>query len=333
MELKKSKIDVAVLIIFFCRDDKFAKVFEQVRKARPKRLYLYQDGPRENNERDAIGIAACRKIIDEGIDWDCDLHKNYQEKNIGCDPSEYIAQKWFFSFEEMGIILEDDDVPSQSFFPFCKELLVRYKDDDRIEMISGTNKIDVAESLESDYTFIKDIPIWGWASWRRVIDSWDPTYSWLDDPEKIEYLKNTLTQPFENYQGFVDFAAMHRKTGKEYYESLLFASLCFYDRVSIIPKCNMITNIGIGDETTHSVKDLRVYPKKAQQNFYKKRYEIEFPLKHPKEVERNIALEVKMRESYKMNKIDYFEWGMRGLIFGGPGYMKKLISRKQDKLS
>ena len=51
MMKQASKIDVAVLILFFNRPEHLKKVFEEVRKARPSRLFLYQDGPRsENNE-------------------------------------------------------------------------------------------------------------------------------------------------------------------------------------------------------------------------------------------------------------------------------------------
>ena len=118
------KIDVAVLIIFFCRNEQLEKVFAEVKKARPSRLYLYQDGARANRPDDVEGIEKCRQIVsDEQIDWECEVHRFYQTENKGCDPSEYIAQKWMFETEEMGIILEDDDVPSQSFFPYSIKLM------------------------------------------------------------------------------------------------------------------------------------------------------------------------------------------------------------------
>ena len=120
-----AKTDVAVLLLFFNRPDTFGQVFEQVRLARPSWLFLYQDGPR--GERDMAGIEACRQIVsDENIDWECEVHRRYQEKNYGCDPSGYMSHKWAFSIVDKCIVLEDDVVPSQSFFPFCKEMLDRY---------------------------------------------------------------------------------------------------------------------------------------------------------------------------------------------------------------
>ena len=97
------KTDVAVLILFFNRPDHLSKVFAEVRKARPSKLFLYQDGPR--GERDMAGIEACRRVV-ENIDWECDVQRLYQERNYGCDPSEYISQKWAFSFVDKCIVLE-----------------------------------------------------------------------------------------------------------------------------------------------------------------------------------------------------------------------------------
>ena len=144
------KTDVAVLMLFFNRPDSFGKVFEEVRKARPSHLFLYQDGPR--GERDMAGIMACRKIA-ENVDWECDVRRNYQERNYGCDPSGYLSQRWAFSMADKCIVIEDDVVPSQSFFPFCKEMLDRYEHDERITMIAGFNTDEVSEDVSCDYFF------------------------------------------------------------------------------------------------------------------------------------------------------------------------------------
>ena len=150
MMKQASKIDVAVLILFFNRPEHLKKVFEEVRKARPSRLFLYQDGPR--SDKDLDGIMKCREVVDN-IDWECDVQRMYQERNYGCDPSEYISQKWAFSMADKCIVLEDDDVPSQSFFPFCKEMLDRYEHDTRITMIAGFNSDEVTEGVPDDYFF------------------------------------------------------------------------------------------------------------------------------------------------------------------------------------
>ena len=96
--MKPALVDVAVLILFFNRPKPLAQVFEQVKKARPSRLFLYQDGPR--GEKDLPGIEACRQVVAD-IDWECEVHHNYQEKNSGCDPSNYNAQNGPFYCRQM----------------------------------------------------------------------------------------------------------------------------------------------------------------------------------------------------------------------------------------
>ena len=86
--LPPAQIDVSVLILFFNRADVLEKVFAEVKKARPARLFLYQDGPR--GERDMPGILACREVVSQ-VDWQCEVHTMYQEKNYGCDPKNIRA--------------------------------------------------------------------------------------------------------------------------------------------------------------------------------------------------------------------------------------------------
>ena len=95
--MEKSKIDVSVLLLFFLRTEKTVKVFEEIRKARPSRIFLYQDGPRANHPDDKEKLQECRSAIESMIDWDCEVHRWYQEENKGCDPSEYLSLKWMFS--------------------------------------------------------------------------------------------------------------------------------------------------------------------------------------------------------------------------------------------
>ena len=157
------KTDIAVLLLFFNRPETFQQVFNEVKKARPSRLFLYQDGMR--GERDRVGVEACRQIAsDDNIDWECEVHRLYQEKNLGCDPSEYVSQKWAFSIVDKCIVLEDDDVPSQAFFPFCKEMLDRYEHDSRVWMIAGFNTDEITPDVPTDYFFTSVFSIWGWAS-------------------------------------------------------------------------------------------------------------------------------------------------------------------------
>lgn len=144
MMKQPAKIDVAVLMLFFNRPETFRQAFEAVKAARPSRLFLYQDGPREGNETDRVGMEACRRIAsDENIDWECDVQRHYCEHNQGCDPSGYLSQRWAFSMADKVAVVEDDVVVAPTFLPFCKEMLDRYEHDDRITMVAGFNTDEV----------------------------------------------------------------------------------------------------------------------------------------------------------------------------------------------
>ena len=284
MDVKnKAKIDIAVLLIFFNRPGCFSKVFEQVKKARPSKLFLYQDGAREGNEKDVIGVAKCREIALD-IDWECEVHTKFQEKNYGCDPSGYISRKWAFEYVEKCIILEDDCVPSQSFFPFCKELLDQYADDQRINMICGMNNLESWESPYS-YLFTETGSIWGWATWKRIVDEWEPNYDLLTD----DINRNKLSKYFDsqrfNFKGKWRTWDEEKASGVEHFETINGINQYVNHRLNIVPTKNMILNIGNTPEgSTHSAADLSLLPKGLRRIYTMKTFDIEFPLKHPKYV-------------------------------------------------
>lgn len=295
--MKPALIDVPVLILFFNRPEPLAAVFAQVKSARPSKLFLYQDGPR--NEKDMPGILACRKIVEQ-VDWECEIQQLYQEKNYGCDPSEYLSQKWAFSMAEKCIVLEDDDIPSLSFFPFCKELLDKYENDDRISMITGTNYDEITPDMPYDYFFATTFSISGWASWRRVIDQWDENYSFLDDPFNLHQLEEYIKD--KKYQReFVEFCRHHKKSGKAYYETIFHAAIFFNSGMSIVPARNMINNMGATEGSTHFGGSNDLLPKGYRRIFTMQRHEMNFPLKHPRYIIENVE--------YKKRMFRIMAWG------------------------
>ena len=294
MALQPYKTDVAVLILFFNRPDHLQKVFDEVRRARPSRLFLYQDGPR--GERDMAGIEACRRVV-ENIDWECDVHRKYQERNYGCDPSEYISQKWVFETVDRCIVLEDDDVPSQSFFTFCKEMLDRYADDERVWMIAGFNPEEQIAGRTSDYIFTSVFSIWGWASWRRVIDKWDPQYAFLDDPAAMRQL-NAVMKQRRYCRDTLRACYDHRASGKEYYETIFWASMVLNSGLAIMPTRNLINNLGATDGSTHYTGSLKTMPRRLRRLFTMQRFELDTPLRHPRYVIEDVDFKEQVYRTY-----------------------------------
>lgn len=291
-----AKTDIAVLMLFFTRSDSFQKVFDEVKKARPSRLFLYQDGPR--GEQDMAGIEACRKIVaDENIDWECEVHRNYQTKNQGCDPSGFRSHRWAFTLADKCIILEDDVVPSQSFFPFCKEMLDRYEHDERITMVAGFNIDEISRDVPYDYFFTSAFSIWGWASWRRVAEKWDSEYSFMQDEFNRRQLESLIKK--RNYRNnMMRMFSDHSKSGKEYFETIDWAAMLMNSGLAIMPTKNQINNIGLTADSTHYSASLMTMPRRLRRIFTMKRHEMEFPLRHPKYVMENVGY---LDRLYKVN--------------------------------
>ena len=280
-EMYPAKIDIPVLLIFFNRPGCFKKVFEQVKIARPSKLFFYQDGAREGNEKDAIGVKKCREIALD-IDWECEVHTLFQEKNIGCDPSGYLARKWAFESVDRCIIFEDDCVPNQSCFLFFKELLDKYADDQRINMICGMNNMETWDSPYS-YLFTETGSIWGVATWKRVFDEWDENYSLLSDTYNRKKLEQYMSSGNVDYSGRWRSWDADKQSGLAHHEALGGIVQFAGNRLNIVPTKNMIINVGNTPEgSTHSMSSLDVIPRGLRRIYTMKSYELDFPLKHPK---------------------------------------------------
>ena len=325
--------DIAVLMLFFNRPDSLQRVFDEVKKARPSRLFLYQDGPRD--ERDREGIAACRRIVaDEQIDWVCDVRRNYNDANRGCDPSGYLSQQWAFSLADKVMVLEDDVVPSQSFFPFCKEMLDRYEHDERITMIAGFNIDEVSPGEPYDYFFTSTFSIWGWASWRRVVEQWDAGYGFMDDSYAMRRLDSVVRE--RRYRA--DFMKMlhdHRANGKPYFESIFWTAQLLNNGLAVMPTRNMINNVGAMADSTH-YSALRTMPHGLRSIFTMKRYELTFPLKHPKYVIENVEYKHRLYRKHawghpwiKMGRA--VEELALSLRYGDWGHIRKSVARRFRK--
>lgn len=277
--MKKSYlVDVPVLLIFFNRPSTFCKVFEKVKEAKPSIVLLYQDGPR--NASDIDGIKKCREIAEQ-IDWECTVYKNYQDKNVGCDPSGYNADKWAFSIVSKCIILEDDVVPSVSFFKFSKEMLDKYEFDERIMLISGINYQGITKGIDADYFFTLCTDTWGWATWKRVVDQWDPNYSFLDNSNKKKMVQRYIKENNLSIEWIKKTFINHRNSGVNHFETILISNQIVNNGLTIIPTKNMIHNIGFEGDSTHFYGSLEMLAKRYQKVFTMPIYELDDTIKHP----------------------------------------------------
>lgn len=242
-----------VVFIIFNRPHTTERVFEAIRAARPKTLMVIADGPRADRPGEAELCRATRAII-ERVDWECDVRTDFSERNLGCGQRILSGLNWVFSQVEQAIILEDDCLPTPSFFPFCESLLERYRDDPRVMAIGGDNFQGGARRSPHSYHFSKYPQVWGWATWRRAWQRYD---------------RNITSWP--RFRGSREFAARCQDAGERRYWTRIFDrahanvrdlwdyqwlyTLWFHGGLSVEPEVNMITNIGVGAGTNLALED------------------------------------------------------------------------------
>lgn len=282
---KKWAIDVPVALIFFNRPKEFEIVFNAVREARPSQLFLIQDGPRKNNENDIINIQKCRDVL-ENIDWECEIHTDYSTENLGCGRRIYTGLSKCFEQVDRLIILEDDCVPSQSFFPFCQEMLEKYCNERKIGLITGMNHLNIFDKVKTDYFFAKMGSIAGWATWKRVWDLVDFDMECLLDEEVIRIFKNIdKYEPVRRgtYKKAYKKREILQKGGKLTSWSTQFGITAILNSpLIIVPKVNLMTNIGLSAESANSLSNIKLVPRRQRHLYKLKLFEMDFPLKHPK---------------------------------------------------
>lgn len=241
-----------VAFIIFNRPDTTQRVFDAIREAKPKKLFVIADGPRLNVPSDKDKCIKTRNIINQ-VDWDCEVIKRYSDTNLGCGLSPSSGISWVFDQVDKTIILEDDCLPDPSFFQFCDELLDKYENDERIMMISGTNILGEWKSQSQSYHFAYYSYIWGWASWKRAWNFYDFNLSKWSDPETKSFIKNLIDdeEQFLRLEKTFDSVANEGSKKSVWGYQWAFTRL-MQGGLSVTPSKNLISNIGFSEDATHT---------------------------------------------------------------------------------
>ena len=241
-----------VLLVVFNRPETTRTAFAAIRAARPERLYVAADGPRPDRAGEAERCAEVRRIATV-VDWECEVHTLFRDHNLGCKIGVSSGIDWFFANEEAGIILEDDIVPHASFFPYCEELLERYRDDTSVSMISGCSLIGDRHGSDASYVFSRYMHVWGWASWRRAWAHYDVSMKAWPSAQA----RQRLAQVLDGRRGAIAywsgvFDRMARGEIDTWDYQWVFSSW-IQDMVAIFPAETIVENIGFGADATHTV--------------------------------------------------------------------------------
>lgn len=238
------KITTPILIIGFNRPDVIKQTFEYIRKAKPEKLYVAIDGPRPEKEGEEKLVKKVKEVV-ENVDWECETHYKFNETNKGAEVTVSSAISWVFETEEYAIILEDDIVAPMSFLKFAQEMLVKYKDDERIGTVTGSNFTPIPVPNSTDYFFAKYGHSWGWATWKRVWNSFDLN---IQVPQKhltLSFLRTISNSKIEAKFYRKQFSLINKRgqgnSTWDYVGNYFHRVNC---RLSIIPRVNLTSNIG-----------------------------------------------------------------------------------------
>lgn len=264
------KFETPILFLVYNRPTQTNLTFKSIRSIKPSKLYISADGPRANSSQDRDLSQQVKKIV-SNIDWECDVKYKYESYNMGCGAGVKSGIDWLFENEKLGIILEDDVLAEETFFTFCEELLLKYRDDERISMIAGTNHIQYEPSNFS-YFFSKNKACWGWATWKRAWKNMDYEMNWRDGFQSSDVIQNMSVnnrslRHWRRTISLIDAGKVNAWDWQWYF------SVASQNQLTIFPSVNLVSNIGFGESATHTKG-------KAKTAFLISR-NLNFPLKHP----------------------------------------------------
>ena len=259
-----------VVLLIFNRPGSARRVAESIIQARPSALYVVADGPRANHPEDQRLCSETRQTV-MSLDWQCPVHTLFADENMGLKARVSSGLDWVFDKEDSAIILEDDCLADPSFFPYATELLDRYADNPQIGVVSGNNFLRGRYVDDNSYFFSPDVRIWGWATWSRV---WkDFSQNGLNHHWSMDEARQAVSriQSSARRQSLIREADNVHRLNSWALPFVLHAQR--EDYLSIVPRENLVTNIGFGADSTHTKFEsfTAEVPTKS----------IDFPLVHP----------------------------------------------------
>jgi hypothetical protein len=250
-------MEAPILLIVFNRPETTAKVFEAIRRAKPRKLYISADGLRKDNLADQENCKLTRDIVSL-VDWDCDVKYRFLDENLGCGLAPASAISWAFENEDRLIILEDDCIPTMPFFDFCNHCLNKYLEDERIWVVSGRSHHENSKFFnEQDYIFSHYGHTWGWATWKRCWIHFDIEMKKLDNFISQGGFMNTFLSNEEGryYNKFYKDLAKDKQLASHIWDYQHVLGIHINGGLSITPSKNLIENIGIVGTHTEKEQD------------------------------------------------------------------------------
>lgn len=260
--------DVPVTVIIFNRPEITQRLADVITEIHPRMLYIVSDAAREDHDGESDKVKKCREIMERAVPEKNQKHI-YAEANMGCDKRIVSGLNLVFSDTDRSVVLEDDCIPDPSFFPYCSELLKKYQNTDGIMYISGSNR--TTYPVRGSYTFVHNASTWGWATWKRAWKYYrDGRESWQKLRGSRRWRSN---MPVSTHRKYIKLMDIYASWETFPWDAAWQLQMFEYGWLSIVPHCNMISNIGYGDDATHLTKQSSMQKWKTES--------MGFPLEHP----------------------------------------------------
>lgn len=286
MAFTAAHANTPLLLIAWRRPHTLRQVIDAIRPVAPTRVFVACDGPNPERPGEAEKVMATRAVIDNEIDWPCQIERLYSKTNYGCGLSVCRALSWFFEQVEEGIILEDDCVPHPDFFPYCAELLARYRNDTRVWCISGDNFQNGRWRGDGSYYFSRYPHCWGWATWRHRWSHYD------GDLRQWPYLKDSglLGSVVENPREAKYWTRIWDRLlreGMSHNWDYRWTFTCFANGgLTALPNLNLVENVGFGEGACHTISEDSIGAPLSRRAEHPSGL---LPLRHPKFTVRNLV--------------------------------------------
>ena len=239
-----------VALLIYRRPALVRGLMQTLEKARPRRIWILADGPRRDRGTEEAELCrATRKAAEDGVTWECEVRKVYAEENLGLKRGVESGLTALFKMEEEAVVLEEDCYPVPEFFRFCSEMLARYRNEPQVAAISGNCFLPQAARPEGDYFFSRYLHIWGWATWARAWNSYDPQgWAWPDAGFQSVFPKAEKMEC-----QYWDRIYRRVASGKiQTWDYPWVSHLWSRNWVSITPSQNLVANRGFGPEATNT---------------------------------------------------------------------------------
>ena len=309
-----------VLLITFNRPDLTRQVLEALRKSRPQRLFVFQDGARSGNDADRQLCGEVRQAVEEMVDWPCQLEKYYSEVNLGCGPGPASAISWFLDHCDEGIILEDDAVPHSDFFVFATELLERYRDDDSV-MAIGSMQLEGRRYGDGSYYFSKmNHTLCAWATWRRAWQYFDIGLKDFSRRDLSRVLRHYGARLREREYWCARLDEIHKDgLHNSSWDQQFWMSIWRRGGKGIIPNVNLCSNVGFGAGATHTWKKKSPVARQKTHSI--------MPLVHPSDCRIQRQADYDCQRTY-FDPLNYGRVGWKNLPYRINRRLKRLMNHE-----